>query len=48
MPEPRTCHLPNNTAPACIGIERLGLAKELESQATDCVLSDITELEGQR
>ena len=27
---------------------RAGLAKELESQATDCVVSDITELEGQR
>jgi hypothetical protein len=43
MPEPRTCHLPNNMASVCFG-----QAKSLERQATDCVVSYITELEGRR
>ena len=48
MPEPRTCHLPNIMALTCIGIERLGQVKTLERQATDCVVSDITQLEERR
>ena len=48
MPEPRTCHLPNNTPLACIVIECLGQAKSLECHNTDIVVSYITELEGRR
>jgi len=48
MPEPRTCHSPNNTALACIGSDRPGLAKAVKYYDTDFVISDITELEGQR
>ena len=43
MPEPRTCHLPNNMASACFG-----QAKSLECHNTDIVVSYITELEGRR
>ncbi len=39
MLEPRTCHLPNNTALFCIGIERLG---------AETIVSDWTELGGRR
>ena len=48
MPEPRTYHLPNNTAPACIGIERADLARAIKYHDTDLVVSDITELEAER
>ncbi len=48
MPEPRTYHWPNNTPLACIGIERPGLARAIKYHDTDFVVSDITELEGQR
>lgn len=48
MPEPRTYHLPNNATLACIGIEHPGLAKAIKYHDTDFVVSDITELEGQR
>jgi hypothetical protein len=48
MPEPRTCHLPNSKTLACIGVDGLGLAEALQRHYPDLVVSDITELGGQR
>ncbi len=43
MHEPRTCHLPNNTALFCIGVDCLGQAEAPQHNSTD-----ITELGGRR
>ena len=48
MPEPRTCHLPNNTSPVWIGIEYLDQARANEGHSTDIVVSDMTEPGGRR
>ena len=48
MPEPRTCHLPQSTAPVCIGVDRLSQPEALQRRGADIVVSSITELGGQR
>ncbi len=48
MPEPRTCHLPTNTALFCTCVQRLGLVEALQRHCPDIVVSTRTELGGRR
>jgi hypothetical protein len=48
MPEPRTCHLPTNTALFCTRVQRLDQAKALQRHCPDIVVSTRTELGGRR
>ena len=48
MPEPRTCYLPHSTALICIGVDRLDQPEALRRHNADIVVSDMTELGGQR
>jgi len=48
MPEPRTCHLPTNTALFCTCVQRLDQSKALQRHCPDIVVSNRTELEGRR
>ncbi len=48
MPEPRTCHLPHSTALVCIGVDRPGQPEALQHHRADIVISNMTELGGQR
>jgi len=48
MPEPRTCHLPNNTALFCIGVNGPGQVEALQRHGADIVFSNMTELGGRR
>jgi len=48
MPKPRTCHAPASTVLFCTGVERLGQAGALQRHCPDIVISNRTELGGQR
>ncbi len=48
MPEPRTFHLPTNTALFCICVQRLDQTKALQRHCPDIVISNRTGLGGRR
>ncbi len=48
MPEPRTYHVPTNTALFCTGVQGLGPVEALQRHCPDIVVSNRTELGGRR